>query len=137
MRFLWTGYLSARHDFWPRALSVGNLPTVTTYKANTGRTPRFLRFHRTCGQVRRWSVGHDAPGHLRRGKSPARRPQSAGRGAYAMRAFWIPVNQSNGAPYVASMSRGAAGSFGQPLKSLGNKMQHTRHAGGGRISVNH
>ena len=44
MRFLWTGYLSARHDFWPRPLSVGTHPTVTTCKANTGRTPRFLRF---------------------------------------------------------------------------------------------
>src|SRR5215813_8856616 len=29
MRFLWTGYLSARHDFWPRPLSVGTHPTVT------------------------------------------------------------------------------------------------------------
>jgi hypothetical protein len=44
MRFLWTGYLSARHDFWPRPLSVGTHPTVTTCKANTGKTPRFLRF---------------------------------------------------------------------------------------------
>ena len=44
MRFLWTGYLSARHDFWPRPLSVDTLPTVTTCKANTGKTPRFLRF---------------------------------------------------------------------------------------------
>jgi hypothetical protein len=43
-RFLWTGSLSARHDFWPQPLSVGTHPTVTTYKANTGKTPRFLRF---------------------------------------------------------------------------------------------
>jgi len=56
MRFLWTGYLSARHDFWPRPLSVGTHPTVTTWKANTGKMTRFLRFHRTLRQVRRWSV---------------------------------------------------------------------------------
>jgi hypothetical protein len=44
MPFLWTGYLSARHDFWPRPLSAGTHPTVTTCKANTGKMPRFLRF---------------------------------------------------------------------------------------------
>ena len=48
MRFLWTGYLSARHDFWPRPLYVGTHPTVTTCKANTGETPRFLRFTEPC-----------------------------------------------------------------------------------------
>src|SRR5262249_52641877 len=73
MRFLWTDYLSARHDFWPRPLSVGTHPTVTTCKANTGMTLRFLRFHRTRRQVRRWSVGHDAPGQNRVVASPPRR----------------------------------------------------------------
>ena len=48
MRFLWTGYLSARHDFWPRPLSVGTHPIVTPCKANTGKTPRFLRFTEPC-----------------------------------------------------------------------------------------
>jgi hypothetical protein len=48
--------LSARHDFWPRPLYVGTHPTVTTCKANTERTLRFLRF-----TERRWSVGHDGP----------------------------------------------------------------------------
>src|SRR5262245_41411121 len=43
MRFLWTNHLSVRHDFWPRPLSVGTHPTVTTCKPNTEKTPRFLR----------------------------------------------------------------------------------------------
>jgi hypothetical protein len=47
MRFLWTGYLSVRHDFWPRPLSVGTHPTVTTCKANTGKMTQFLRFSAT------------------------------------------------------------------------------------------
>ena len=42
------GYLSARHDFWPRPLSVGTRRTVMTCKANTGKTPRFLRFTEPC-----------------------------------------------------------------------------------------
>src|SRR5215510_12073277 len=71
MRSLWTGYLSARHDFWPRPLYVGTHLAVTTCKANTGKMTRFLRFHRTLRKVRRWSVGHDVP-PSRRGKSPAR-----------------------------------------------------------------
>src|SRR5262249_31206092 len=37
------GHLSVRHDFWPRPLSVGTHPTVTTCKPNTEKTPRFLR----------------------------------------------------------------------------------------------
>src|SRR5262249_29871601 len=37
-----------RHDFWPRPLFVGTHPTVTTCKANTGKTPRFLRFTEPC-----------------------------------------------------------------------------------------
>jgi hypothetical protein len=61
MRFLWTEYLSARHDFWPRPLYVGTHSTVTTCKANARKTPRFLRLHRTRRPVRRWSVGHDSP----------------------------------------------------------------------------
>src|SRR5262249_58248199 len=48
MRFLWTGYLSVRHDVWPRPLSVGTLPTVTTCKVNTGKMTRFLRFTELC-----------------------------------------------------------------------------------------
>src|SRR5262249_41553920 len=48
MRVLWTGYLCARHDFSPRPLSVKTHPTVTTCKANTGKTPRFLRFTEPC-----------------------------------------------------------------------------------------
>src|SRR5262249_7002567 len=49
MRFLWTGHLSARHDFWPRPLSVGTHPTVTTCKANAGKTARFLRIREMGG----------------------------------------------------------------------------------------
>ena len=56
MRFLWTGYLSARHDFWPRPLSVGTHPSVTTCKANTEKTPRFLRIREMSMP---WSAGHD------------------------------------------------------------------------------
>src|SRR5262249_56660121 len=37
MRSLWTGYLSARHDFWPRPLYVSTHLAVTTYKATTGK----------------------------------------------------------------------------------------------------
>src|SRR5262249_26947204 len=60
MRVLWAGYLSARHDSWPRPLSADTHPTVTTCKANTGKTPRFLRFIEPCDKLRRWSDGHDA-----------------------------------------------------------------------------
>src|SRR5262249_52088480 len=59
MRVLWAGYLSARHDFWPRPLSVDTHPTVTTCRANTGNMTQFLRFRRTLRQVRRWLGGHD------------------------------------------------------------------------------
>jgi len=96
MRFLWTGYLSARHDFLHRPLSVGTRPTVTTTcKANTGKMTWFLRCHRTGRQVWRWSVGHDAPkqpyaswpGLTRRGVAPtAGRAlmRSAGRNSLAV-----------------------------------------------------
>src|SRR5262245_12615457 len=77
MRFLWTDYLSVRHNFWPRPLSVGTHPTVTTCKSNTGMTLRFLRFHRTRRQVRRWSVGHDARPVK---KAPARKKAPPKRG---------------------------------------------------------
>src|SRR5262249_34276013 len=54
MRSLRAGYLSSRHDFWPRPLSVGTHPTVTTCKANTEKTPQFLRFTEPGGK---WDVG--------------------------------------------------------------------------------
>src|SRR5262249_37453684 len=41
-------HLSARHDFWPRPLYVRIHPTVTTCKANTERTLRFLRVTEPC-----------------------------------------------------------------------------------------
>src|SRR5262249_55861030 len=68
MRFLWTDYLSVRHDFWPRPLSVGTHLTVTTCKANTGRTLRFLRFTEPRGKC---GVGPMAMTHpkVRRDKS--------------------------------------------------------------------
>jgi hypothetical protein len=86
MRVLWTGDLSARHDFWPRPLSVDTHPTVTTCKANNWKDASVPQIHRTLRQVRRWSVGHDAA------SQPALwqvRPAVArdGSGAYAIRAL--------------------------------------------------
>jgi hypothetical protein len=53
---------------------------------NAGKTPRFLRFHRTLRQVRRWSVGHDRP-PSGSWQASARRLTPAGRGAYTIRAL--------------------------------------------------
>jgi len=89
MPFLWTGYLSARHDFWPRPLSVDTLPTVTTCKANTGKTPRFLRFTEPCDKcgvdqlamTGRPAVEHDRrPGRCGKPR-PVALPRPAGQGA--------------------------------------------------------
>jgi len=64
MRSLWTGFLLAPRGLWPRQLSLGTYPPVATCKANTGKTPRFLRF-----------------------PVPAHRVPVAGRGAYAIHAL--------------------------------------------------
>jgi hypothetical protein len=109
MRFLCTGYLSARHDFWPRPLSVGTHPTVTTCEANTGKMTRFLRFHRTLRQVRRWSVGHDRPP----GGSwqvPARRFDSGGSG----RSLTAATERPSRPPVQVPGGRGAYLSYGCP-----------------------
>jgi hypothetical protein len=57
MRSLWTGYLSARHDFWPRSLSVGTHPTVTTYKDEHWKDASVPQIHRPCDKCGVWSVG--------------------------------------------------------------------------------
>jgi hypothetical protein len=51
--------------------------------------------HRTRRQVRRWSVGHDAPSHLSSWQVPAHRTShSVGRGAYAICALPYRMNIS-------------------------------------------
>jgi hypothetical protein len=80
-RSLSRGSLLAPRSVWPRPLSVGTCPPVTTYKANTGKLNRFLKCAEPDGKLLRLSVGHDASQQQRRGQVPARRPQSAGRGA--------------------------------------------------------
>src|SRR5262245_34435112 len=76
MRSLWTGYLSARHNFRPRPLSVGTCPLVMTYKVNAVWTRPFPAIERTAASVQffgRSRDGHDAPHPLRRGQVLPRR----------------------------------------------------------------
>ena len=87
MRVLWTGYLSARHDFWPRPLSVDTHPTVTTCKANNwkdasvpqiGSVQNLSHFRLA---ERRPAVEHDRrPGRCGKPR-PVALPRPAGRGA--------------------------------------------------------
>src|SRR5262249_17326472 len=67
MRSLWTGYLSARHDFWPRPLSVDTHPTVTTCKANNWKDAGSSDSPNLATSAA-LVVGHDVP-PSRRGKS--------------------------------------------------------------------
>jgi hypothetical protein len=86
MRFLWTDYLSVRHDFWPRPLSVDTHPTVTTCEANTERTLRFLRFTEPCDKC---GVGPMAMTHPDSAawQVLTRHVAVAGQGTFAIRAL--------------------------------------------------
>ena len=108
MPFLWTGYLSARHDFWPRPLSVDTLPTVTTCKANTGKTPRFLRFTEPCDKRGVVQLVTTPASQSALWQVPARRFTPAGRGAWTR--FQSPNKCSimrAGAERASAVKRGA------------------------------
>src|SRR6516165_839907 len=126
MRFLWTGHLSARHDFWPRPLSVGTHPTVMTCKANTRKTPRFLRFTEPCDKRGVVQLVTTPASQSALWQVPARRLTPAGRGA------WTRFQSPNKCSIMRAGAERAEVTVEQVVRELPEKASIARPVAAGR-----